>query len=132
MVRIGRETFRLLVVTFAMAFAYESYRGFVMTGVSQYDSPRMAGVGLVVSMVGLGIGYLAYRGPYWGRHVALLFVLGVIVGSIVQYNPVILPARNPGVIDHAENLLYIGLLITVAILLAYDLLGVSLDSMETD
>jgi hydrogenase/urease accessory protein HupE len=132
MVQLRREVFRLLVVTFAMAFVYEAYRGFVMTGVSQYDTPSLVGVSLLFSLVGIGIGYLAYRGPHWGRHVALLFVLAVIAGSIVLYNPVILPERDPGLIDHVENLLYTGLMIAVAILLLYDIRGVTLESKEVE
>lgn len=132
MVQLRREAFRLLVVTFAMALAYEAYRGFVKTGVSTYDNPSQVGVAVIVFLVGVAIGYLAYRGPPWGRHLALLFVLVIVAGSIVQYNPVILPARDPGLVDHTENLLYTGLLITVAVLLVYDIRGVTLTPRETD
>jgi hypothetical protein len=126
-----REAFRLIVVTFVIALAYEAYRGFLMTGVSPYDNPSMMGIGVVFSAVSIGIGYLAYRGPSWGRHVALLYVLVLVGVSIVQYNPVVLPARDPGLIDHAENLLYTGLLIVVAVLLGYDIRGATLESGES-
>lgn len=130
MVQLRREAFRLLVLTFVMALAYEAYRGFVMTGVSTYDNPTMVGIGVVFAGVSVGIGYLAYRGPSWGRHVALLYVLVLVGVSIIQYNPVILPARNPGLVDHAENLLYTGLLVVVAVLLVYDIRGITLEPRE--
>lgn len=132
MTQLRREAFRLMVVTFVIALAYEAYRGFVMTGVSPYDNPTMVGIGVVFSVVSIGIGYLAYRGPSWGRHVALLYVLVLVGVSIVQYNPVILPARDPGLVDHAENLLYTGLLIVVAVLLGYDIRRITLEPKEPD
>jgi hypothetical protein len=56
----------------------------------------------------------------------LAFGVALILVSIFYYSPVMLPQRQPGLIDWVEDKLYTGLLFVAVALLTYELLGKSL------
>ena len=47
----------------------------------------------------------------------------MILVSVLYYNPRMLPARRPGIIDWVEDLVYTGLLFVAAALLLYAVTG---------
>ncbi|GAB2651110.1 hypothetical protein GCM10009743_28980 [Kribbella swartbergensis] len=47
--------------------------------------------------------------------------------SILFYNPKILPARRPGVVDWFEDLVFTGLVFLAAALLLHQVLGLTLE-----
>jgi hypothetical protein len=52
----------------------------------------------------------------------------MILVSIFYYNPRILLERQPGVIDWFEDLVFTGLLFVAAVLLAYEVAGMTLQT----
>lgn len=111
----------VLVVTFAISLAYEIYRATAKAGVSRYDSLReLARTSPLYIAAAVVIGGL-FADASWAPWVGLGFsALGIVV-SIFYYNPVMLPARQPGLIDWFEDLVYTGLLFAAATMLLYEL-----------
>ena len=115
----------ILAAAYTISLGYEIYRATAKAGTSRYDS-----VGNLVHTLPLYVVAAAVIGALlgdlsWAPIVALVFAVATIVVSVVYYNPVMLPARRPGVVDWFEDLTYTGLLFVAAALLLYDVLGVS-------
>lgn len=114
----------ILAAAYAISLGYEIYRATARAGTSRYDS-----IGNLVHTLPLYVVAAAVVGALllelsWAPIVALVFAVVMIVVSVVYYNPVMLPARRPGLVDWFEDLTYTGLLFVAATLLLYDVLGV--------
>lgn len=112
----------VLVITFAISLAYEIWR--TATGTTRHDTMRnFVGLGLVLyGSAAVVIGFL-FAGTGWSAWVGLVYSVVLIAVSIFYYNPVILPERDPGLIDWVEDLLYTGLLFVAATQLVYAVMG---------
>lgn len=111
-----------LTGAFVISCAYELYRATARAGVSKHDSmPAFFRESLpVYVLAGVVVG-LIFAG--WPSAVWLglgLSVLG-IVASVFYYNPKVMPARKPELVDWIEDLLFTGLLFVAATQLLYAL-----------
>lgn len=116
----------VLVVAFALSLAYEAWRAVFKVGTSAYDSPKAFIQQLGLYVVATAVIAALFAQLAWAAWAGLVFCVGMILVSVLYYNPVILPARQPGTIDWAEDLLFTGLLFVGATLLLYQVLGWSL------
>jgi hypothetical protein len=118
----------ILLGAFALSLVYELYRATTKAGTSRHDSMQSfvrnnVGFYIVATIVIA----LLFAGPEWAAWIGLLFSGGAIIASIVYYNPIIMLARAPGIIDWFEDIVFTGLLFAAATLLLYDVLGVTLE-----
>ena len=72
---------------------------------------------------------LLFTGRQWAASVGLIFSIAMICVSIFYYNPRIMLARKPGIIDWFEDLVFTGLLFVAAALLLYAISGTSVGSL---
>jgi hypothetical protein len=87
-------------------------RAFVVQGIPLY---MLAGIIIA----------LLFAGREWAASVGLIFSVAMICVSIFYYNPQIMLARQPGIIDWFEDLVFTGLLFVAAALLSYAMFGTS-------
>lgn len=117
----------MLVAAFVLSFVYEVYRATAKAGVSQHDSLRaFVKNNIALYTIAAIVIALLFARFEWAPWVGLLFSGGVIAASILYYNPKILLARTPGIIDWLEDITFTGLLFVAAGLLIYQVLGVTL------
>ena len=112
---------------FAISTVHEVYRATVKAGVSRYDSMRelltrtlpfyVFGMALVVAL-GLGV-----QGMAW---VGLVLSVAMVFVSAFYYNPTIMAARLPGMVDWAEDVAFTGLFFASGALLAAQVAGITL------
>jgi hypothetical protein len=117
----------LMTSAFAISIAHETYRSSVKAGVSQYDSMHnfltrtlpFYGVAMIVVLAtGIGVPNMAWP--------ALAISIAIVLVSILYYNPIILRARQPGVIDWTESIVFVGLFFASGVLLAAHVSGITL------
>jgi hypothetical protein len=114
----------LLIVAFGLSLIYELYRATWRAGTSRHDSMRafvVQGIPLY-TLAGVVIALL-FTGREWAAPVGLIFSVAMICVSIFYYNPRIMLARQPGIIDWFEDLVFTGLLFVAAALLLYAMFG---------
>lgn len=116
----------VLVVAFAISLLYEVWRATAKAGTSRHDSPRAFVQQLVLYVAAAGVIAALFAQAAWAAGAGLLFSVGMLVVSILYYNPVIMLDRKPGLIDWVEDLLFTGLLFVATTLLSYEVLGWSL------
>lgn len=117
----------ILIATFALSALYELYRSTAKAGTSRYDSMRgFLTQALPFYVVAFALAVLLRTGWRWVSWTTLAFGVALILVSIFYYSPVMLPQRQPGLIDWVEDKLYTGLLFVAVALLTYELLGQSL------
>lgn len=117
----------LMASAFALSTVHEVYRATAKAGVSRYDSKRELltrtlpfYVGAMALVVAMGFGVTGTR---WA---ALALAVVMVLISALYYNPTIMAARQPGMIDWVEDVGFTGLFFASAILLAADLADVTL------
>jgi hypothetical protein len=103
-----------MVALTVLSFGYELYRATMQTGVSPHDSLASLGMLVPLYLLGLGLAYAVRRGHRWGLWGVLAYAALALVTSLTYYNPVVLPARQPGVIDWVENIAYTAMVAVVA------------------
>jgi phosphatidylserine synthase len=117
-----------LTAAFVLSLVYELYRATAKAGTSPHDSPQAfvkdnvplyAAAAVVIALL--------FAGVDWAPWVGLIFAAGVTGASIFYYNPKVILQRRPGLVDWFEDLVFTGLLILAAALLAYQVLGVTLE-----
>jgi hypothetical protein len=114
--RAHLQAFWILIVTFTISFAYEAiYRYIVKAGVSAFDAWSFLEIVFYVVCFGMTLLVLLLRAA-WMWWALLLFLLGLIAIAVFYYDPVILLARHPELIDWMEDTVYTGLLFVVAFL----------------
>ncbi|HSJ29729.1 MAG TPA: hypothetical protein VLB67_16105 [Acidimicrobiia bacterium] len=114
----------VLLAANVISLAYEVWRATAKSGTSRHDSMRVLltqgtfiyGVAAVV----LVLMFLGTAGSAW---IGLVFVLISIAVSVFYYNPVVMPERDPGLIDWVEDLVFTGLLFVAAAFLILDVAG---------
>ncbi len=111
MKRISRhhiQVFWVLLTTFTLSLGYEVYRATAKAGVSSFDAfnPTMA----IFYLVCFAMTFLVRINKRWFWWLILLFTVGLIAIGIFYYDPIILPARHPELIDWFESATYLGLL----------------------
>ena len=111
----------VLVATFLLSITYELYRATVRAGDSEYDSTRAFVEQLPLYAVATAVIVGLFTGDDWAALVGLAFCLAVILVSILYYNPRIMLARRPGLLDWFEDLVFTGLLFVAAAQLIYAL-----------
>jgi hypothetical protein len=118
----------VLVVAFALSLTYELYRATVKAGTSPHDSVAAfvkTDLALyVVAALVIGSLFADFR---WAPWVGLIFSATVTTVSILYYNPKIMPARKPGIVDWFEDLAFTRLVFLAMALLGYQLLGITLE-----
>ncbi len=117
----------VLLVTFAMSFAYDVYRATAKAGVSRYDSTRALVQQLAMYVVAAIVIWALFAGVGWAPWAGLTLSVVMILVSIFYYNPVIMLERQPAILDWVEDLVFTGLLFVAATLLVYEVLGKSLE-----
>lgn len=119
----------LMASAFAISTAHEIYRATAKAGVSAYDSMQTAltrtipfylGAMVIVLAMGFGITGAAWAG--------LALAAAMVLISAFYYNPTIMAARQPRMIDWAEDVAFTGLLFASGVLLAAHVAGVTLAS----
>lgn len=116
----------VLIVAFGLSLIYELYRATAKAGTSRHDSMRafvIQGIPLY-TLAGIVIALLL-SGREWAASVGLIFSAAMICVSIFYYNPRIMLARQPDIIDWFEDLVFTGLLFVAATLLLYSMFGTS-------
>ena len=109
------QAFWILIATFTLSLGYEAiYRYIVKAGVSAFDAWSFSEI--VFYLVGFGMTFLVLIKRVWVWWIELLFLLVLIAIAIFYYDPVMLLARHPGLIDWMEDTVYTGLLFVVAFL----------------
>lgn len=117
----------VLTVTFGISLVYEIWRATAKRGTSRHDTVS----GLLQQLASLYVAgpivivllFLGVSGAAW---IALTFTVLIIGVSIFYYNPIVMPERDPGLIDWIEDLVFTGLLFLAAGLLLYEVTGHSL------
>lgn len=113
----------VLIVTFAVSLLYEIWRATSKAGTSRHDSPKALAQQLVLYVVATAVIAALFVGAAWSAWAGLLFSVGMILVSVLYYNPVIMIDRKPGLVDWVEDLVFTGLLFVAATLLLYEVLG---------
>lgn len=117
-----------LTAAFILSIVYELYRATAKAGTSLHDSPQAfvknnvplyAAAAVVIAVL--------FAGGAWAPWVGLIFSVGVAGASIVYYNPKVIVERRPGLVDWFEDLVFTGLVIVAAVLLIYQVLGITLE-----
>lgn len=123
---LARHAAWVLLAAFALSLVYELYRATAKAGTSRHDSMRLflqaVGVYVVPAVAIVGL----FAGAGWASWAGLVIATAWIGVSIFYYNPVVMPERQPGIIDWVEDLAFTGLLFVAATLLLYEVLGWSL------
>lgn len=114
-----RDAAWVLVVAFVVSIAYELYRATIRAGDSRYDSTRAFVEQLPVYTAATAVIVVLFTGEDWAAWIGLTFCVVAILVSIFYYNPRILPARRPGLLDWLEDLAFTGLLFVAATQLIY-------------
>jgi hypothetical protein len=117
----------VLLVTFGLSIVYELYRATARVGVSRHDSMGAFVKQLVVYAIAGVVIWGLFAGVAWGPWAGLVVSVIAILVSILYYNPVIMLERRPTIVDWIEDLVFTGLLFVAATLLAYQVLGRSLE-----
>ena len=114
----------LMASAFIVSTIHELYRATAKAGVSRYDSMRelltrtlpfyVAASALVLAL-GLGV--------TWAAWPALGLAVGMVLVSGLYYNPTIMAARQPGMIDWAEDIAFTGLFFASGVLLVAHVTG---------
>jgi hypothetical protein len=109
------QAFWILIATFTLSFGYEAiYRYIVKAGVSAFDAWSFSEI--MFYLIGFGMTFLVLAERFWVWWIELLFLLVLIAIAIFYYDPIMLLARHPGLIDWMEDTVYTGLLFVVAFL----------------
>lgn len=116
----------VLIVSFALSLIYEFWRATAKAGVSRYDSMRAFIQGLWLYVLATVVIVLLFLGVPFAAWIGLVFSVLVILVSIFYYNPKMMPAREPGLFDWFEDLVYTGLAFVSATLLALEVSGLTL------
>ena len=119
-----------LGISYSVSLAYELWRAIGKAGASRHDSmheflTRVLALYVIAAVV-ITLLLVGVSGAAW---IGLTFSVVFIIVSILYYNPRIMLERlggRPGVIDWAEDLVYTGLLFVAAVLLLYEVLGLTL------
>ena len=116
----------VLIVSFALSLIYEFWRATAKAGTSRYDSMRAFVQGLWLYVLAAIVIVLLFVGVPFAAWIGLVFSVLVILVSIFYYNPKMMPAREPGLFDWFEDLVYTGLAFVSATLLALEVSGLTL------
>jgi hypothetical protein len=109
------QAFWILIATFTLSFGYEAiYRYIVKAGISAFDAWSFSEI--MFYLIGFGMTFLVLAERFWVWWIELLFLLVLIAIAIFYYDPIMLLARHPGLIDWMEDTVYTGLLFVVAFL----------------
>jgi hypothetical protein len=118
----------VLVVAFVLSLVYELYRATVKAGTSPHDSmTAFVRTNLALYVVAALVIAALFADLRWAPWVGLVFSAVVTAVSILYYNPTIMAARKPGVVDWFEDLVFTSLVFLAMALLAYQILGVTLE-----
>lgn len=112
-----------LSVAFVLSFAYEAYRATAKAGTSRHDSVREFWLQSPLYAVAAIVVVLLFVGASWTAWLGLAFSVGMILVSIFYYNPRIMMAREPAIVDWVEDLVFTGLLFVAATMLTYEVSG---------
>ena len=93
---------------------------------ARHDSRRSVLQSVPLYVVAAAVAGALIVGFSWAPVVGLLFSIGMILVSVVYYNPRIMVERSPELIDWMEDLVFTGLLFVSAALLLYQVLGITL------
>lgn len=116
----------LLLAAAVLSAAYELWRAVARTGVMRYDSLRAWFLSMTVVVVEVVVAALLLAGWAWAPLAGLILATGLFLISVFYYGPSVLFERRPGLVDHFEDRVFTALVAVVAVLLGYQLLGVTL------
>lgn len=117
----------MLLIAAVISLGYELWRATERKGETRYDSLRAVLVELGwLYLIAVIVVVLLLVGVPFAAWIALVFSVVLILVSIFYYNPRIMIARNPSLIDWAEDLVYTGLLFVAAAFLILEVSGLSL------
>lgn len=115
------QVFWILLAALTLYLSYELYRDIIQATISSFDTftPALA----TFYLVGFGMSVLVRSNRRWVWWPVLLYTLGLLALGTFYYNPNILLARHPGLIDWFESVAYLGLLSIAAFLCIQHLRG---------
>ncbi len=116
----------LLLAAAVLSTVYELWRAVARTGVMKYDSIPAWLLSMTVVIVEVVVAVLLLAGWQWAPHVGFILAGGLFWLSVFYYGPKVLFERRPGLVDHFEDRVFTVLVAIVALLLGYQLLGVTL------
>ncbi len=116
----------LLLGAAVLSAVYELWRAVARTGVMKYDSIRAWLLSMTVVALEVVVAVLLLVEWEWAPHAGLVLAGGLFLVSVFYYGPKVLFERRPGLVDHFEDRVYTALVAIVAVLLGYQLLGVTL------
>lgn len=116
----------LLLGAAVLSAVYELWRAVARTGVMKYDSIRAWLLSMTVVALEVVVAVLLLVEWEWAPHAGLVLAGGLFLLSVLYYGPKVLFERRPGLVDHFEDRVYTALVAIVAVLLGYQLLGVTL------
>lgn len=119
--RYHRQAFWFLLTALSLSLGYELYRVIAKAGVSSYDTFNPAL--LLFYLMGFGMAALIRSNRRWAWWLVLLFTLVLIAMGTFYYDPIVLLARHPDLIDWCESGAYLGLLWVIAFLSVQQLRG---------
>lgn len=95
-----------MIALTTLSLGYELYRATVMAGVSVHDSMGETLALLPVYAMGVVIAARAQAGKRWAARALLGFTGITLAISLLHYNRVVMPARQPGPIDWFEDIAF--------------------------
>lgn len=116
----------LLLGAAVLSAVYELWRAVARTGVMKYDSIGAWLLSMTVVALEVVVAVLLLAGWQWAPHVGLVLAGCLFLVSVFYYGPKVLFERRPGPVDHFEDRVYTALIAIVAVLLGYQVLGVTL------
>jgi hypothetical protein len=114
-----------LLAALVLSVAYEVWRATARSGVSRYDSPRALAQLAPVYVLAAGVIAALFADLPASVPVGMVFSVLVVGVSTLHYNPVMMLARQPGVIDWFEDIAYTVAHAVAATQLVYALAGTS-------
>lgn len=124
--------FHWLVALTVLSLGYELYRATVMAGTSAHDSLGSVAMLLPMYALCLWFAFRMRRGERWALWAVLAYCVIALAASLFYYNPVVMPARKPGLFDWFEDLAYTAMVFVTAVLSINALRGIELTATPRD
>jgi hypothetical protein len=116
----------LLLAATLLSVGYELWRAVARTGIGPNDTMRDWVMALPLYAGAVVVSILLVAGWELAPLAGIAYGLLASLASIFYYGPRVLLARRPGMVDWVEDRVFTMLVALVAVLLAFDLLGVTL------
>ena len=104
-----------MIALTSLSFVYELYRATIMAGVSVHDSLESALLLTPLYAGGIALAVLSDRGRWWATWSVLGFTTICLAISLFHYNRIVMPARDPGLVDWFEDIAFTAMVALVLV-----------------